>query len=93
MISNAKQNRNILTHAVDGVKNSFVPNMGVAMLLRLVVLFCREKAGLPTGILPRAFSDIPRNCDGTVSSTDEAIDALLEAPEVECTGDRGVSTE
>lgn len=78
-----------LTHAVDGVKNSFAPRVGVATLFRLVVLFCRENAGCPTGIFPRAFSDMPRSWKGTDSSTDDAMDALLEAPPVDCNGDRG----
>lgn len=52
----------LLTHVTDGVKNSFAPSIGVAFILaRLVMLFCREKVGCPTGILPRAFSDIPRS--------------------------------
>ena len=81
------------THVTDGVKNSFTARLGVAfMLARLVMLFWREKVVCPTGILPRAFSDMPRNCVGTVSSTDEAIDALRDATREppgggECTGD------
>ena len=55
------------------------------------MLFCRENVGWPTGILPRAFSDMPLNWSGTDSSTDDAIDALLEAPDGDCTGDRGGS--
>jgi hypothetical protein len=72
-----------LTHAAEGVKNSLEPMMGVLMLARLVVLFCLEKAGWPTGLLPRAFSDMPRSCWGTVSSTDDEMDTLLEPPAVE----------
>jgi hypothetical protein len=64
--------------------------MGVARPLRLVVLFCREKAGWPMGIFPRAFSDIPLNCRGTDSSMEDAIDALLEAPDWGCSGDPGI---
>jgi hypothetical protein len=75
------------------VKNSFVASAGVAALLRLVMLFCREKVGWPTGIFPRAFSDMPLNCIGMDSSTDDAIDAVLEAPETECIGDCGTSAE
>jgi hypothetical protein len=75
------------------VKNSLAAIIGVAMLARLVTLFCREKVGWPTGIFPRAFSDMPLNCSGTDSSIEDAIDALLEAPldapDTECTGDRG----
>jgi hypothetical protein len=81
------------THILDGVKNSFVASAGVAKLLRLVMLFCREKVGWPTGIFPRAFSDMPLSCIGTDSSMDDAIDALLEAPEVDCIGDCGTSAE
>jgi hypothetical protein len=69
------------THVTDGVKNSFAPRLGVALkLARLVVLFWRENVGCPTGILPRAFSDMPRSCRGTDSSIEEAIDALRDAP-------------
>ena len=58
------------------------------------MLFCREKVGWPTGILPRAFSDMPRSWRGTDSSIDDAIDALREAPRdppdgVDCIGDLG----
>ena len=56
------------------------------------MLFWREKVGWPTGILPRAFSDMPRNCRGTDSSIEEAIDALLDSPREppggDCIGDR-----
>lgn len=48
-----------LTHEAEGVKNSFVASAGVATLLRLVMLFVREKVGWPTGIFPLAFSDMP----------------------------------
>jgi hypothetical protein len=34
-----------LTHADEGVKNSLTPMAGAATLVRLVVLFCLEKAG------------------------------------------------
>lgn len=39
--------------------------------LRLLMLFCLEKLCTPAGILPRAFSDMPRSCVGTASSTTE----------------------
>jgi hypothetical protein len=51
----------LLTHVADGVKNSLAAREGAARLLKLVVLFCREKAGCPTGRFPLAFSDMPRN--------------------------------
>ena len=54
-----------------------VPPLAVATgvrLCRLVMLFCRLNDGVPTGILPRAFSDMPRSCGGT-SSVDDDIDA------------------
>lgn len=83
----------------DGVKNSFAPRLGAALkLARLVVLCWRENVGCPTGILPRAFSDMPRSCRGTDSSIEEAIDALRDAlrdaprepPDGgDCTGDLG----
>ena len=70
-------------------------NAGPARLCRLVMLFWREKAGWPTGILPRAFSDMPRSWRGTESSTDDAmealLEALLEALEGDCIGDLCVS--
>lgn len=72
--------KRLLTQEAEGVKNSLEPRVGEVMLVRLVVLFCRENAGWPTGILPRAFSDMPRNCSGTVSSMDDAMDAALDAP-------------
>lgn len=51
-----------LTHVMEGVKNSFAPTMGVALtLVRLVMLFWRENVDCPTGILPLAFSDMPRS--------------------------------
>jgi hypothetical protein len=49
-------------------------------LVKLVVLFWREKLPAPAGIFPRAFSDMPCSCLGTSSSaaeaTDEAADGL-----------------
>lgn len=48
------------------------------MLLWLVILFCREKVGCPAGIFPRAFSDMPRSCKGTLSSTTEDMEGLRE---------------
>ena len=84
--------KRLRTHPDEGVKNSFTARVGVATLLRLVVLFWREKAGCPTGILPRAFSDMPRNWRGTASSTEDTTDALREAPGGgERIGDIGVS--
>ena len=47
-------------------------------LPRLVVLPCRRNA--PSGSLPRAFSDMPRSCNGTASSADgpPSADAVLD---------------
>lgn len=73
-----------LTHAAEGVKNSFVASAGVAALLRLVMLLVREKVGWPTGIFPRAFSDMPLTWRGTDSSMEDAIDAAREALEGDC---------
>lgn len=42
------------------------------------MLFCLENDGCPAGILPRAFSDIPRSCNGTLSSAVDEIDCLRE---------------
>jgi hypothetical protein len=80
------------TQTVDGVKNSLVARAGIAMLLRLVMLFWREKVGWPTGIFPRAFSDMPRTCVGTDSSMVDSMDALLEAPEGDCGGSIGCAS-
>ena len=64
-----------------------------AWLFRLVVLFCRENEGCPAGILPRAFSDMPRNCVGNGSSVDEEIDAVRElwVEGDDCEGVRSIS--
>lgn len=42
------------------------------------MLFCRENDGWPAGILPRAFSDIPRSWRGTLSSIDDETDGVRE---------------
>ena len=42
------------------------------------MLFCRENDSCPAGILPLAFSDIPRSCRGTASSTEDAIEGVRE---------------
>jgi hypothetical protein len=42
------------------------------------MLFVRENEGAPTGIFPLAFSDMPRNCRGTVSSVEEETDPARE---------------
>ena len=44
----------------------------------LVILFWRENDNCPAGILPLAFSDIPRVCSGTFSSIEDVIDGVLE---------------
>jgi len=51
-------------------------------LCRLVTLFCRENDGWPTGIFPRAFSDMPLSCVGTASSIGDDIDSAIE-PSIE----------
>ncbi len=67
--------------------------MVAAWLFRLVVLFCRENEGWPAGILPRAFSDMPRNWVGSGSPFDEEIDAFREvwAEGEDCEGVRSTS--
>lgn len=65
----------------------FGMTVGVARLLKLLVLFCLEKEGAPTGIFPLAFSDIPRSCNGTDSSAAELMDAVLELLP-DCIGER-----
>jgi hypothetical protein len=72
-----------LTQSAEGT-NELLPIVGEANPLRLVMLFCLEKAGCPTGIFPRAFSDIPRSCDGTASSV-ETTEGALELL-VDCVG-------
>ena len=42
------------------------------------MLLTRAKDGWPTGILPLAFSDIPRSCSGTASSTEDETDGVRE---------------
>lgn len=64
------------THGAEGTKPLIPETM--LWLFRLDMLFCREKDGWPAGILPLAFSDIPRSCKGTASSTEEAIDGFRE---------------
>ena len=54
-----------------------MPSVDGVRLARLVVLFCLENDGWPAGIFPLAFSDMPRNCNGTASPADDAIDAAL----------------
>jgi hypothetical protein len=67
-------------------------------LCRLEILFVLEKDGAPTGILPLAFSDMPLNCRGTVSSAEDDTDAARElltdcvvALDVRIDGDIGVA--
>ena len=55
-----------------------VDNVKFVLLLMLDILLTREKVGVPTGIFPLAFSDIPRSCVGTASSTDDDIDGVRE---------------
>ena len=76
-----------------GSKPELGDEMVAAWLFRLVVLFCRENEGWPAGILPRAFSDMPRNCVGNGSSVDEEIDAVREswAEGDDCEGVRSIS--
>lgn len=50
----------------------------IAKLLRLVLLLCLEKVSILAGSFPLAFSDNPRSCSGTASSTDSAIDGARE---------------
>jgi hypothetical protein len=68
----------LLTQAVVGIKPLEDGAKTADMLIWLVMLFCLEKEGCPAGILPRAFSDIPRSCNGTLSSTADEIDGLRE---------------
>ena len=76
-----------------GLKPDVGDEMVAAWLFRLVMLFCRENEGWPAGILPRAFSDIPRNCVGSGSSVDEDMEAVRElwAEGDDCEGVRSIS--
>ena len=76
-----------------GSKPEVGDEMVTAWLFRLVVLFCRENEGWPAGILPRAFSDMPRNCVGNGSSIDEEPDAVRElwVEGDDCEGVRSIS--
>ena len=77
-----------------GSKSKVGDEMVVAWLFRLVVLFCRENEGWPAGILPRAFSDMPRNCVGSGSSLDEDMEAVRElwVEGDDCEGVRSISS-
>lgn len=67
-----------LTQAAVGVKPLDDVGNAADMLLWLVMLFCLENDGCPAGIFPRAFSDMPRSWSGTLSSTLDETDGLLE---------------
>lgn len=61
-----------------GSNPGFGDMMVVGWLLRLVVLFWREKEGWPAGFLPRAFSDMPRSWVGRGSSVEEDMEEVRE---------------
>jgi len=42
------------------------------------VLFCLEKEDCPAGILPRAFSDMPRNWVGNGSPADDEMEGVRD---------------
>jgi hypothetical protein len=63
---------------VVGVKGAEVEGIMAVWLVKLVTLFCLENDICPAGIFPRAFSDIPCNCRGTLSSTDEVTEGVRE---------------
>ena len=65
------------THGAEGTKPLMADT--ILWLLRLVILFCRENDGCPAGILPLAFSDMPRSCNGTASSIEEAMEGFRES--------------
>lgn len=67
----------LLTQDTVGVKPLDEPVNRADMLVWLVILFCREKEGRAAGILPRAFSDIARDCP-PFSSTVDAKEGLRE---------------
>ena len=61
-----------LTQAAVGVKPVLAAETATELLVMLDMLLTRENVGVPTGILPLAFSDMPRNCVGTASSIEES---------------------
>lgn len=65
------------THGAEGTKPLIADT--ILWLFKLDILFCRENDDWPAGILPLAFSDIPRSCRGTASSTEEAIEGFRES--------------
>ena len=66
----------VSSHVGVGMNPLFIKSLERA---RFVVLFWREKLDIPAGIFPRAFSDMPRSCEGSASSADdEAIEGALE---------------
>lgn len=71
--------RKVLTQAAVGLKPNCVgeETCAIPWLPRLVVLLCRENEA-PAGILPLAFSDIPRSCSGTASSIEEDTDGVRD---------------
>ena len=58
------------------MKPAGVDNAG--WLVTLDILFTREKVGVPIGIFPLAFSDMPRSCVGTELSIEESTDGVRE---------------
>ncbi len=42
------------------------------------MLFCLEKEDCPAGILPRAFSDMPRNWVGNGSPADDEMEGVRD---------------
>jgi len=65
--------------AVGSKPPKFGDTIVAAWLLKLVMLFWRENEGCPAGILPRAFSDMPRSWVGRGSSMDEDTEGFREA--------------
>lgn len=63
-----------LTQSELGEKSVPIENTVALWLFRLVVLFCLENDGCPAGIFPLAFSDMPRSCIGTASSTETSTE-------------------
>ena len=70
--------RNWDQHTQSAVGSKVLGDEGFMVLLMLCEELTRENGGAPAGILPLAFSDMPRSWIGTVLSTDESTDGVLE---------------
>ena len=70
--------KKLLTQGAEATKLPLFERGASAYLLKLVVLSWRENVGGPAGILPLAFSDMPRNWSGTASSTIDETEGVRD---------------